>query len=168
VRAQCHAGLPWRLPSCRPADPQHRLLPSVVTKITPAHPARPGQITRADRISDIHGISGRDVLRAIIAGERDPEVLAQKARTRMRRKIAQLREALDCSFFTGDHAFVLQIKLDNIDHNTAQIAVLDERIAVLSEPYERQVARLVGLPLSASPTGSSTSASSVRAASRAM
>ena len=39
-------------------------------------------------ISDIHGVSGRDMLRAIIAGERNPEVLAQKARTRMRRKIA--------------------------------------------------------------------------------
>src|SRR5256884_4306646 len=41
-------------------------------------------------ISDIHGVSGRDMLRAIIAGERNPEVLAQMARTRMRRKIAQL------------------------------------------------------------------------------
>ena len=37
------------------------------------------------------------------------------ARTRMRRKIAQLREALDYSFFTPDHAFVLQMMLDNID-----------------------------------------------------
>ena len=54
------------------------------------------------------------MLRAIIAGERGPEILAQKARTRMRRKIAQLRAALDCSFFTGDHAFVLQMKLGNM------------------------------------------------------
>ena len=97
-------------------------------------------------ISGIHGVSGRDMLRAIIAGERDPEVLAQMARTRMRRKIAQLREALDCSFFTGDHAFVLQMMLDNIDHATARITVLDERIAVLCEPYERQVAQLDGIP----------------------
>jgi len=97
-------------------------------------------------ISDIHGVSGRDMLRAIIAGERDPEALAQKARTRMRRKIAQLREALDCSFFTPDHAFVLQMMLVNIDHYTAQIGVLDERIAVLCQPYERQVAQLDGIP----------------------
>ena len=97
-------------------------------------------------ISDIHGVSGRDMLRAIIAGERNPEVLAQKARTRMRRKIAQLREALDCSFFTPDHAFVLQMMLGNIDHYTAQISVLDERITVLCEPYERQIAQLNGVP----------------------
>ena len=64
----------------------------------------------------------------------------------MRRKITQLREALDCSFFTGDHAFVLQMMLDNIDHYTAQIGVLDERIAVLCEPYERQVAQIDGIP----------------------
>jgi transposase len=97
-------------------------------------------------ISDIHGVSGRDMLRAVIAGERDPEALAQKARTRMRRKIAQLREALDCSFFTEEHAFVLSMMLDNIDHYSAQIAVLDEKIAVLCQPYERQVAQLDQVP----------------------
>ena len=36
--------------------------------------------------------------------------------------------------------------LDNIDQLTAQIAVLDERIAVLCEPYERQIAQLDGIP----------------------
>jgi transposase len=36
--------------------------------------------------------------------------------------------------------------LDNIDHYSAQIAVLDERIAVLCEPYERQVAQLDAIP----------------------
>ena len=36
--------------------------------------------------------------------------------------------------------------LDNIDQLTAQIAVLDERIAILCEPYERQVAQLDGIP----------------------
>ncbi len=56
-------------------------------------------------ITDIHGVSGRDMLTAIIAGERSPKVLAQMARTRMRGKIRQLEEALDCSFFTEQHAF---------------------------------------------------------------
>ena len=51
-----------------------------------------------------------------------------------------------CSFFTPDHAFVLQMMLDNIDQLTAQIAVLDERIAILCEPYERQVAQLDDIP----------------------
>ena len=65
---------------------------------------------------------------------------------RMRPKIARLEEALDCSFFTPGHAFILQMMLDSIDELTAQVAVLDERIAVLCEPYERQVAQLDGIP----------------------
>jgi transposase len=97
-------------------------------------------------ISDIHGVSGRAMLRAVIAGERSPKALAELARGVMRRKIARLEEALDCSFFTPEHAFVLQMMLDNIDHLTAQVEVLHERIAVLCEPYERQVAQLDGIP----------------------
>ena len=58
-------------------------------------------------ITNIHGVAGRDMLTAIIAGQRDPKVLAQMARTRMRGKIPQLEEALDCSFFTQEHAFIL-------------------------------------------------------------
>ncbi len=97
-------------------------------------------------ISDIHGVSGRAMLRAITAGERDPKVLAEMARGVMRRKIARLEEALDCSFFTPEHAFILQMMLDNTDQLTAQIAVLDERIAALCEPWERQIAQLDAIP----------------------
>ena len=96
--------------------------------------------------SDIHGMSGRAMLRAIIAGERRPRVLAEMALGRMRPKIARLEEALDCSFFTPEHAFILEMMLDSIDQLTAQIAVLDERIAVLCEPYERQIQQLDGIP----------------------
>jgi transposase len=97
-------------------------------------------------ISDIHGVSGRAMLRAVIAGERNPGVLAELARGRMRSKAARLAEALDCSFFTDQHAFILAMMLDNIDHYTAQVAVLDERIAELCRPYERQVAQLDAIP----------------------
>jgi transposase len=97
-------------------------------------------------ISDIHGVSGRDMLRALAAGERSPRVLAEMARGVMRRKLAALREALDCSFFTGEHAFVLSMMLDNTGHYSAQIAVLDEKIAALCEPYKRQVAQPGQIP----------------------
>jgi transposase len=97
-------------------------------------------------ISDIHGVSGRDMLRAITAGERSPRVLAEMARGVMRRKTARLEEALDCSFFTEEHAFILTMMLDSIDQLTAQVEVLDEKIAAMCEPYERQVARLDAIP----------------------
>ena len=86
------------------------------------------------------------MLTAIIAGQRDPKVLAKMARTRMRGKIRQLEEALDCSFFTQEHAFVLKMMLDSIDQLTAQIAVLDEKIAEMCRPYERQIAQLDQIP----------------------
>ena len=97
-------------------------------------------------ITDIHGVSGRDMLESIIAGERDPKVLAQKARTRMRGKITQLEEALDCTFFTEQHAFVLNMMLANIDYLTAQIDELTARIEVLCEPYLRQIEQISAVP----------------------
>jgi transposase len=97
-------------------------------------------------ITDIHGVSGRDMLDAIIAGERNPRVLAQLARGRMRVKVRELEEALDCSFFTEDHAFVLAMMLANIDHHTAQIGELSARIEVLCQPYAHQITQLDTIP----------------------
>jgi transposase len=97
-------------------------------------------------ISDIHGVSGRGMLRAIAAGERSPKVLAQMARGVMRGKIARLEQALDCSFFTAEHAFILQMMLDSIDQLTGQIGVLDKKIADMCRPYERQITQLDQIP----------------------
>jgi transposase len=101
-----------------------------------------GHLKLSSVISDIHGASGRDMLDAIAAGQRDPKALAQLARGTMRGKIARLEEALDCSFFTGEHAAVLAMMLAAIDHYTAQIAALTARIEALAEPYLHQVAQL--------------------------
>jgi hypothetical protein len=68
-----------------------------------------GHLKLSSVISDIHGVSGRDMLDAIAAGQRDPRVLAQLARGKMRGKIRRLEEALDCSFFTAGHAAVLAL-----------------------------------------------------------
>src|SRR6516164_6060178 len=57
-------------------------------------------------ISDIHGASGRAMLAAVIAGERNPKNLADLARGVMRGKIGRLEEALDCAFVTEEHAAV--------------------------------------------------------------
>jgi transposase len=93
-------------------------------------------------VSDLFGVSGRDMLAAIISGERNPKVLAQLARGRLRSKIAALEEALDCAFFTEQHAAVLAMMLATIDHYTAQIAALTQAIETLIEPYLTQVDQL--------------------------
>jgi hypothetical protein len=46
------------------------------------------------------------MLAALVAGERDPKVLAQLARIRMRAKLSLLEEAFT-GFFTDQHAFLL-------------------------------------------------------------
>jgi transposase len=82
------------------------------------------------------------MLDRIAAGQRDPKALAQLARGTMRGKIRRLEEALDCSFFTDEHAAVLAMMLAAIDHYATQIEALTDRIETLIEPYLHQVAQL--------------------------
>jgi len=105
-----------------------------------------GHLKLSSVISDIHGVSGRDMLNALAAGQRDPRALAQLARGTMRGKIRRLEEALECSFFTGEHAAVLAMMLVTIDHYTTQIGQLTAKIENLAEPYLHQVAQLDAVP----------------------
>jgi transposase len=105
-----------------------------------------GHLKLSSVISDIHGVSGRDMLNAIAAGQRDPRSLAQLARGSMRGKIRRLEEALDCSFFTEQHAAVLTMMLEVIDHYSTQIEILTATIGELAEPYLRQVQQLDEVP----------------------
>src|SRR5215467_4815883 len=59
-------------------------------------------------VTDLHGVTGRDIMGHLITGERNPKVLAQLARGRARRKIAELEAALEgAEFFTRHHAALL-------------------------------------------------------------
>jgi transposase len=84
--------------------------------------------------SDITGVSGRAMLQALISGERDPVVLADMAKARMRSKIPVLAEALT-GRFTEHHAFLTRMHLDLIDRHTQAIDELTERIEVVIEPF---------------------------------
>jgi transposase len=97
-------------------------------------------------ISDIHGVSGRDMLDAIAAGQRDPHALAALARGSMRGKIRRLEEALDCSFFTDEHAAVLAMMLEVIDHHTTQVSLLTATIEKLAEPWLHQIGQPGAVP----------------------
>ena len=101
-----------------------------------------GHLKLSSVISDIHGVSGRDMLDALAAGQRDPHALAAMARGKMRGKIRRLEEALECSFFTDEHAAVLAMMLVTIDHYTTQIQALTQKIDKLAEPYLPQIEQL--------------------------
>jgi transposase len=95
--------------------------------------------------SDIFGVSGREMMAAFIAGERDTKVLAQLARSRMRAKIGQLEEAFD-GHFDDHHRFLLARMLDRIDATDADIAAVDAQIEVQLAPFGTAAARLDEIP----------------------
>jgi transposase len=77
--------------------------------------------------TDIMGVSGRAMIEALIAGERDPRVLSELARGRMRVKRAALVQALT-GRFDDHHAELAQLLLDEIDSLTAKTDLLTLRI----------------------------------------
>jgi len=84
--------------------------------------------------SGILGVSGRAMLEALIAGDRDPAALADLAKRRLRTKIPELTEALN-GRFGEHHAFLARVHLDLIDRHTAAINKLTARIEVMIEPF---------------------------------
>jgi transposase len=95
--------------------------------------------------SDIFGVSGRDMLAALIDGQRDPKVLAQFARGRMRAKLTVLEEAFT-GRFNDHHAFLLSKMLARIDQISADIAELEVAIESQIAPFSQQAAHLDEIP----------------------
>jgi transposase len=95
--------------------------------------------------SDIMGKSGRDMLAALIAGQRDPAALAELARRRLRTKIPALTEALH-GRFDAHHALLCQMMLDRIDAITDTVAILDQRIDAAMAPFRNILKHLTTIP----------------------
>ena len=85
--------------------------------------------------SGVWSKSAKEIIEAMIAGERDPAVLAQMAKSRMRAKIPQLEEALS-GHFGAHHATVSREIIDHIGYLDATIASLTTAIGILLIPYE--------------------------------
>jgi transposase len=95
--------------------------------------------------SDIGGVSGRAMLEALIAGQRDPAALADLAKRRLRSKIPQLTEALT-GRFNEHHAFLAKLHLNLIDQHTHAIEELTARIAVVMKPFRGARDLIVTIP----------------------
>ena len=81
------------------------------------------------------------MIQAMIAGQRDPKVLAQMARGPMRAKISKLQEALT-GHFEDHHGFICQLMLERIDQLTIKIDQLSRRIDLVIAPFAHQVTQL--------------------------
>jgi len=103
------------------------------------------QIKLSAVVSDIFGLSGRDMMAALVAGERNPTALAQLARRSMRAKIALLEEAFT-GYFTDHHAFLLHRMLARVDAINTDIAAIEAKIDIEMMPLVAAVAKLDEIP----------------------
>jgi hypothetical protein len=85
------------------------------------------------------------MLAALIAGQRDPEILAQYARGRLRGRLAELEEAFT-GRFNGHHAFLLSKMLARVDQVDTDLDDLDARIEAEVAPFAQAAARLDEIP----------------------
>jgi transposase len=95
--------------------------------------------------TDVLGASGRDMLEALIAGETDPEKLADLARKRLREKLPALQLALQ-GRVTEHHRFLLRLHLDHVDHLGELIGRLGARIEEALAPFAEAAQRLQTIP----------------------
>ena len=96
-------------------------------------------------ISDIIGLSGRQMIEALIAGESDPEQLARLAHRRIKAPPEALREALR-GRVTRHHRFLLRLHLHQIDAIDKMIADIDREVDALVEPFRTTVLLLTTIP----------------------
>jgi transposase len=95
--------------------------------------------------SDVLGVSGRAMIRAIIDGESDPAELAKLAKRRLRGKIPALKLALK-GRVTDHHRFLLQAQLEKLEFLESLIVRYDAQIEKASAPFAKSMALLQGIP----------------------
>jgi transposase len=86
--------------------------------------------------ADVLGVSGRAMLAALVRGERDPHMLAELAKGRLRTKLPQLRQALR-GRFRDHHALLVRLALGHLEHLEGTIATLDRRVDEVMAPFAR-------------------------------
>jgi transposase len=96
-------------------------------------------------VSDINGVTSRLILAALCDGERDPDVLADMAKRKLRRKIPQLREAVP-GRFNEHHAILVREILGLVDYLSEEEARLSARVDELMVPFGTARDLLVTIP----------------------
>lgn len=102
-------------------------------------------IKLASVASDVFGVSGRAMLRALIKGEATPEEMAKLARGALRKKEDRLTLALHGKL-EEHHRFMLQTQLDRVERIAGDIAAMDERIDQELEPHRTEMDLLRQIP----------------------
>jgi transposase len=104
-----------------------------------------GNIKISSVASDLFGLSGRTMLKAIVEGRRDPGWMADYARGALRGKRRELELALDGSF-TDNQRWLLRKELDQVEWLEIQVQVLEQEIERRMAPFEEPIKRLMTIP----------------------
>lgn len=96
-------------------------------------------------LTDLMGVTGRAILRNLISGQTDPQVLADLARGRLKNKHDKLVEALH-GRVTEHHRFMLQLHLGTVEMLEQRVAEIDERLGGALEPFRVAVEQLKTIP----------------------
>jgi transposase len=102
-------------------------------------------IKLASVATDVFGVSGRLMLRALIEGKASPKEMAELAKRKLRSKIAELELALE-GRLEEHHRFLLKLQLDRLEWVEKDLEVLEQRIQQKLEPYAAQLALLDEIP----------------------
>jgi transposase len=95
--------------------------------------------------SDALGVSGRDMIRALIAGRQDPAELAGLARGRLRAKLPELEAALEGAV-TPHHRFLLRELMRQLSFLEEQVARFEAEIEQRMPPFEWAAGLLMTMP----------------------
>jgi transposase len=102
-------------------------------------------IKLANVATDVFGMSGRLMLRALIAGKATPQEMAELAKGLLRKKIPELELALEGKL-EEHHRFLLELQLQRLEAAEKDLAALEQRIQQRLEPYAAQLALLDEIP----------------------
>ncbi len=95
--------------------------------------------------TDVMGVSGRAMMRALIDGHGDPDALAELAKGKLRKRLPELRKALQ-GRFRAHHAFLLERMLAHISELEDDIKAISERVEAQIAPFEKAVELLCTIP----------------------
>ena len=102
-------------------------------------------IKLGDVATDVMGKSGQAILEALVAGETDPETLAQLARGKLKKKAGQLTKAMEG--LIGPHQrMMLAAQIEHVRFLDGQIKKLDREIEERMRPFEKAVEALDSIP----------------------